>query len=53
MGSLFGLRGILLGAFGGLNYQVTGFGFDDFEVLDVAVDLAGILADERLAFPFL
>jgi len=50
---LFGLRGITLGAFGGLEDQGFGLRVGGFEHVDVAIEFADILTDERVAFPFL
>lgn len=50
---LGGLRGVALGAFGGLEDEGFGFGFEGFEVLEVAVEFAGVAAEEGVAFSFL
>lgn len=41
----FGLGGVALGAFVGLEDVVAGFGFEGFEVGEVAVEFAGVVAD--------
>jgi hypothetical protein len=50
---LLGHGGIALGAFGGLLDERLGFLFRGFELLDVAVEFADILADEGIAFALL
>jgi hypothetical protein len=42
-----------LGAFGGLLDECFGFLFRGFELLDVAVEFADVLADEGVAFALL
>lgn len=46
-------RRVALGAFGGLLDQRFGFLLRGFELLDVAVEFADILADEGVAFTLL
>jgi hypothetical protein len=50
---LFGHCGLALGAFGGLLDERFGFLLRGFELLDVAVEFADILADEGVAFTLL
>lgn len=50
---LLGHGGVALGAFGGLLDKRLGFLFRGFELLDVAVEFADILADEGVAFALL
>jgi hypothetical protein len=50
LGGLLGLRGITLGTLIGSDYEGFGLVLDNFEVSDVAVELAGVLSDELIAF---
>jgi hypothetical protein len=50
---LLGHGGVALGAFGGLLDERFGFLFCCFELLDVAVEFADVLADEGVAFALL
>lgn len=50
---LLSLGWISLRAFGGLEDEGFGFSVGGFEHLDVAVELADVLADEGVAFSFL
>ena len=50
---LLGLGGIALGALVGLQDVGAGFGFEGFEVGQVAVEFAAVGADEGVAFPIL
>ena len=50
---LFCLRRVALCAFGGLQDQVAGFGLEGLEVLEVAVELAGVGAEDLVAFALL
>ena len=47
------LRRVALAAFVGLRDEVAGFGFEGFEVREVAVEFPGVGADEGVAFLFL
>jgi len=49
---LHGLRGVALGALGGLQDEGAGFGFELFELEEVAVEFAGVGAEEGVAFAF-
>jgi hypothetical protein len=50
---LFGHGWVALGAFGGLLDERFGLGFGGFELLDVAVEFAHVLAHESVAFALL